>query len=278
MAKIHNKKRNIGIIYEQIVNYICKKAMEKNESDSEAGIKIIKECFRKGTQLNKEYRLFKALASTKGISSPLANSIIFEAKKACNNMFDSKKLEKEKSILIKKLNYSFGKGKIFEESIENYTLYATIQTLLNEWRDPENASFDLTTKYEIKLHESLTSPSKLKNNQNKNLKVDSLTYKLMNEIFYKKYSKVLNENQNKILEYYSANDKKSLTESFNNLKSNTHDLLKDYIKNCSNKILKEKYQLVNKQIKDLPTEDVSKQNLQKYLLLAKLKEELLGEE
>ena len=117
MAKIHNKKRNIGIIYEQIVQYICKKAMENNEADSETGMRIIKECFRKGTQLNKEYRLFKALADTKGISGPLANSIIFEAKKACNNMFDSEKLEKEKSGLIRKLNYSFGKGKIFEESV-----------------------------------------------------------------------------------------------------------------------------------------------------------------
>mgnify|MGYP001409308288 CR=1 FL=1 len=278
MAKIHNKKRNIGIIYEQIVQYVCKKAMENNEADSEAGIRIIKECFRKGTQLNKEYKLFKALAETKGISGHLANSIIFEAKKACNNMFDSEKLEKEKSSLIKKLNYSFGKGKIFEESIENYKLYATIQTLLNEWRDPKNASFDLTTKYEIKLHESLTTPVEEKNINNKSLKVDSLTYKLMNEIFDKKYSKILNESQNKILSYYSANDKESLNEVFCDLKVNTQNLLKDYMKSCSNKILKEKYQLINRQIDNLSTEDISKQNLQKFLLLAKLKEELLGEE
>ena len=50
------------------------------------------------------------------------------------------------------------------------------------------------------------------------------------------------------------------------------------MKSCSNKILKEKYQLINRQIDNLSTEDISKQNLQKYLLLAKLKEELLGEE
>jgi hypothetical protein len=278
MAKIHNKKRNIGIIYEQIVQYVCKKAMENNEDDSESGIRIIKECFKRGTQLNKEYRLFKALANTKGISGPLANSIIFEAKKACNNMFDSERLEKEKSILIRKLNYSFGKGRIFEESVEDYKLYATIQTLLNEWRDPKNASFDLTTKYEIKLHESLTSPVKKEDTKKENLKVDSLTYKLMNELFDKKYSKVLNENQNRILGYYSANDKESLSESFGELKSNTQNLLKDYMINCNNKILKEKYQLISRQIDSLSTKDITKQNLQKYLLLAKLKEELLGDE
>jgi hypothetical protein len=277
MAKIHNKKRNIGIIYEQIIQYICKKSMEKNETIPEAGIKIIKESFKKGTQLNKEYKLFKALANTKGISSPLANSIIFEAKKACNNMFDKDKLEKEKSVLIKKLNYEFGKGKIFEENIQNYKLYATIQTLLNEWRDPKNASFDLSTKYEIKLHESLISslavvPVK------KELKVDSLTYKLMNEIFNKKYSQILNDTQNKLLCYYSANDKDSLTESFAELKNNTNNLLEDYIISCDNNILKEKYKKIHNQISNLLIEDTTKENLQKYLLLAKLKEEILGGE
>ena len=96
MAKTHNKKRNIGIIYEQIIQFICKKVMESDEVSSEKAVEIIKENFAKGTQLNKEYKLFKALAKTKNISSPLANSIIFEAKKACNNMFDGKKLEREK--------------------------------------------------------------------------------------------------------------------------------------------------------------------------------------
>ena len=81
MPKTHNKKRNIGIIYEQVIQHVCKKAMENNEVSAEKGISIIKECFRKGTQLNKEYKLFKALAETKGVSGHLANSIIFEAKK-----------------------------------------------------------------------------------------------------------------------------------------------------------------------------------------------------
>lgn len=276
MAKIHNKKRNIGIIYEQIIQYICKKSMEKNEHAPEAGIEIIKESFKKGTQLNKEYRLFKALAETKGISSPLANSIIFEAKKACNNMFNSEKLEKEKSVLIKKLNYEFGKGKIFEENISNYKLYATIQTLLNEWRDPKNASFDLTTKYEIKLHESLIEKT-IQNDKavNKEIKVDSLTFKLMNDIFDQKYKNILNENQNVLLKHYTTDNQDSLIEAFSELKNNTCDLLEDYMSSCNNDILVEKYRIINSQIKNLSLKDTTKENLQKYLLLAKLKEELL---
>ena len=278
MPKTHNKKRNIGIIYEQVIQHVCKKAMENNEIEAETGINIIKEFFRKGTQLNKEYKLFKALAETKGVSGHLANSIIFEAKKACNNMFDSEKLEREKSNLIKKLNYSFGKGVIFEENIENYKLYATIQTLLNEWRDPKNASFDLTTKYEIKLHESLTAKKKDIEKPKQTIKADKLTFKIMNEIFEKKYKSVLNENQNKLLYYFSSNKEEDLIEECNSLKNDTQSLLKEYMNSCNNKILLEKYKSINYQINNLSTDDINKESLQKYLLLSKLKEELLGEE
>jgi len=278
MAKVHNKKRNIGIIYEQIIQFVCKKIMENDEVTSEKAIKIIKEHFADGTQLNKEYKLFKALADTKNVSSPLANSIIFEAKKACNNMFDGKKLEREKSKLIKALNYSFGKGIIFNENVKNYRIYATIQTLLNEWRDPQNASFDLTTKYEIKLHESLTEKSEIIKETKIVNKVDNLTYSLMNNIFKSKYSKLLNESQNNLLKYYAKNDKESLIENFKILKEETVSYLNDYIKNCDNKILLEKYNKVKNNITNISIENTSRDNLQRYLTIAKLKEELLGGE
>lgn len=274
----HNKKRNIGIIYEQIIQFVCKSLMESNNEIAEQGLSIIKEHFKEGTQLNKEYKLFKALSDTKGVSEHLANSIIFEAKKACNHMFNNEKLEREKSSLIKKLNYTFGKGVIFEESVKKYTEYATIQTLLNEWRNPETASFDLTTKYEIKLHESLSSSRQEEKTITDIPQVDSITYKLMNEIFSKKYSSLLNETQNKILKLYSTERNEELLESFSNLKIKTEMLLENYILKCDNKILKEKYQKVLNNISQLSDSDLSKENLQKYLTLSKLEEELLGEE
>mgnify|MGYP001174387078 FL=1 len=278
MAKVHNKKRNIGIIYEQIIQYMCKRIMENDEVTSEKAIKIIKEHFADGTQLQKEYKLFKALSDTKNVSGHLANSIIFEAKKACNNMFDGKKLEREKSKLIKNLNYSFGKGIIFNENVENYRIYATIQTLLNEWRDPKNASFDLTTKYEIKLHESLTEKVEIVKETKTIPKIDNLTYNLMNNIFEKKYSSFLNENQNKILKNYAKNEEELLRENFSILKEETLSCLNSYIANCDNNILLEKYKTVKNNISDVSTENTSRDNLQRYLTIAKLKEELLGGE
>lgn len=278
MAKVHNKKRNIGIIYEQIIQFVCKKIMENDEVTSEKAIKIIKEHFADGTQLNKEYKLFKALSDTHNVSGPLANAIIFEAKKACNNMFDGKRLEREKSKLIKELNYNFGKGIIFNENVKNYRTYATIQTLLNEWRDPQNASFDLTTKYEIKLHESLTKKVEVVTETKNIPKVDKLTYDLMNNIFEKKYNNLLNESQNKLLKLYAKNEESLLEENFKIIKNQTLDCLDSYINECSNSILLEKYKTVKQNILNVSTEDTSRDNLQRYLTIAKLKEELLGGE
>ena len=164
MSKSHNKKRNVGIIYEQLINFMCSRLLEEDNKTVSEAVSLIKNHFKPGSQLHKEYKLFKALATTSGVSDQLASSIIGEAKKACNKMFNNDILEKEKSRLIRDLNYSFGKGRIFEEKVENYRTYATIQTLLNEWLNDTN-NFDKTTEYEIKLHQKLTSqPKEVKSN------------------------------------------------------------------------------------------------------------------
>ena len=276
MARSHNKKRNVGIIYEQIINYVCNKLMYKEDKKDEVAISIIKNNFKKDSQLYKEYKLFKALASTKNVSGHLASSIISEAKKACNHMFDDDVLEKEKSSLIRDLNHNIGKGVIFEEKVKNYRTYATIQTLLNEWRKT-SSDFDKVTEYEIKLHESLTSKQII--SETKVMpKVDKLTYKLMKEMFNKKYNDKLNETQREIISAYIKDDESLLESKYLALKSSSKILLEEYIKKCNNSILLEKQNNIFSKLKRLDEKDMTKENMQKFLTLAKLKEELIGED
>lgn len=275
MSRSHNKKRNVGIIYEQIIRFVCNSLLNEDKETAESAIKIIKKHFNSNSQLLKEYKLFKALATTNNISDQLAYSIINEAKKACNNMFDSKKLEKEKSFLIKDLNYNFGKGKIFEEKVENYRTYATIQTLLNEWRSNQS-NFDKTTEYEIKLHNSLTEQV-IVENKNAPLKVDKITYKLMQEMFDKKYKTLLNGNQQKLISLFIEDDETKLIEEFKNSKKECIKYLNTYMSSCTNKVLKEKNSIIINNLKSLNENLVNKDNLQKFLTVEKLKEELLGE-
>lgn len=277
MSKVHNKKRNVGIIYEQVVQHICKNILEKNEVNAKKGIEIIKNNFKEGTQLNKEFKLFKALATTKNISDHLATSIINEAKKACNYHFDNDVLEKEKSKLIKELNYTFGKGVIFEESIKNYKTYATIQTLLNEWRNKNN--FDRITEFEIKLHESLTEKQQLNESYvlDKNVKFDKLTHNLMKKIFDQKYNAHLNENQKLLIQYYTNDNDNELIEHCKNIKDTTIKNLDSYIRNCDNNILIKKYESVKQNIFNLNENNIDKNQLKKFLTLSKLSNELNGD-
>lgn len=274
MAKSHNKKRNVGIIYEQIMSFICEKLMEDNKPEAEKAINIVKENFNTNSQLYKEFKLFKALAETHEVTDNLANLIITEAKSASNNMFDNYKLEKEKSKLIKDLNYTFGKGVIFEQNVSNYKIYATIQTLLNEWRNNDN-NFDKVTEYEIVLHENLTK--KADKVIEEVVQPSNLTRKLMKEIFDKKFSNILSESQKKLINLYTNEKDELVTEAFSNIKNECLELFESYMKNCDNSILNNKYNDIKDKLSSLNENDVSKDNLSKFLITLKLSEEILGE-
>lgn len=275
MNRVHNKKRNIGIIYDQIINFTCSNILEENNSQAEAALDIIKKHFKHSDQLKKEYKLFKALATTKGVSEQLASSIISEAKKACNEMFNSEKLEKEKSMLIKDLNYSFGKGKIFEEKISNYRIYATIQTLLNEWRN-SSKNFDLVTEYEIKLHQHLVE-NNISTEQVILPKVDKLTYGIMKEMFNKKYNSVLTESQQNLITLFINEDDDKLLENFKKIKTATISNLNKYFINCSNSTLLEKKDQVLYKVKNLSEDKTDRSTVEKYLTIIKLTNEVIGE-
>ena len=275
MPRTHNKKRNVGIIYEQIINFICGKLIEEDKKSAEAAVSIIKSHFKPNSQLYKEYKLFKALATTHNVNDQLASSIITEAKKACNNMFNSDSLEKEKSSLIRELNYSFGRGVIFEEKVSDYRTYATIQTLLNEWRDSSN-NFDKTTEYEIKLHNSLTKKEVIKESKMP-ISVDPLTYNIMKDKFNKQYMPQLNESQQGIIKAFISEDEELIVENYSKLKKSCLEVLNNYINRCNNSILIEKNSKIKSKLVSLDENDLSKENLQKFLIVSKLKEEILGE-
>lgn len=275
MSKMHNKKRNVGIIYEQLILHMCNKMLENKNDDVKEASKIIKRYFSKDTQLFKEYKLFKALVKTRNINSVLATSIIQEAKKACTNHFNEESLEKEKSDLIFELNKSFGKGKIFKEKVKNYKTYATIQTLINEWRSGVHCDFETVSQYEIKLHEWMTSKPAIIKESNTYKNIDPLTFKLMEENFNKKYTNKLSNIQRKIIkEFVESNNTEGTKELFYKVKHNTLNKLFEFRKSCSNNILNEKYSKVYKNIKELDENNISEETLKKVLTCAKLYEEL----
>ncbi len=135
--RIHNKKRNVGILYELLVRKVSESLVENNSETSDNALEIIEEFFAKDSVLLKEYRLFSALTKTYVESDHVIAKLLSEAKKGSNS-FDQASLEHEKSRLIKKINKTFDDANFFNAKIPEYKKFASIQTLLNAWRKPDH--------------------------------------------------------------------------------------------------------------------------------------------
>ena len=100
----HNKKRNVGIIYELLLGNITSNLLEGNKRQAKVTTRIIEKHFKKGTELYKEFRLFNALSKSHVSNTHIVASILNEAKVASRNL-DEKKLEREKSNLLRDITY-----------------------------------------------------------------------------------------------------------------------------------------------------------------------------
>ena len=192
----HNKKRNVGIVYELLLNYISSNLIESNEKNAKKATKIIEKHFKKGTELYKEFRLFNALAKSKVNSTHAIASILNEAKIAASSL-NIHKLDKEKSKLIRDINYNFAKD-FYYSDIKNYRDLGTIQLALNEWRKKEKdikKLIDYETKIgEIMLNQDSIVSEAIENNVNASHS-DRLVLKIMTEKFNKRYNEELTTDQ-----------------------------------------------------------------------------------
>ena len=89
MAKSHNKKRNVGIIYELLLRSVSDALIEGKTKKAQNTLDIIQKRFDKSTELYKEFRLFNALAKSTVSNSAIAAAILNEAKSAArkSNLF-----------------------------------------------------------------------------------------------------------------------------------------------------------------------------------------------
>ena len=91
----HNKKRNVGIIYELLLRYISSSLVESNKQAAKKGLTIIEKRFNKNTELYKEFRIFNALAKTTVSGTHVSAAILQEA-----NMNKSSQKPQEEGVSI----------------------------------------------------------------------------------------------------------------------------------------------------------------------------------
>lgn len=279
----HNKKRNVGIIYELLLRHISSSVIEEQQESADKAIAIIKRHFKDDTELYKEFRLFNALVKTTVSTGDVAATILSEAREVAKTI-DPEKLSVEKTRLIHSINHNLQREIFYRRHIPEYRMYATIQTLMNDWRKP-NESRDIARMAEFE--------SKVKNwllkekvepdlDKIKNPDADALVVRIMSEKLNKKFQGVLNEEQKEIIRSYvlhtNKNELGKLREYLEDLRGKTLDTLNEYLDQENNAILNEKADKVRKDLSSITTETIDDKTISQFLTIAHLKQTLIEEE
>jgi len=206
----HNKRRNTGLLYEFLVYSISRALVENNTKRSNVALKVIRRHFKPGCELYREFRLINSLLRTTVSSEAIAASIIQEAKLAARS-HDVAKLDREKSVLINTINRAINDSDFYDHQVNEYKMYATVQTLLNDWRVADS-DLGRVAQYEDQLLKWLVTE--------KATPVDTvvsddspghsrLLMKMMMKRLNEKYAHALSDTQKQLLRAYAfstAND------------------------------------------------------------------------
>ena len=275
MSKGHNKKRNVGIVYEQLVFTVSKAMIDNDKNTANKAIKIIKTYFSPGNELYKEYRLFNALVQTHVGSDALASRILEETKIA-SSQYDISKLRQEKSNLINEVNRVFGKDDFYMTPVKNYKLLATIHTLMEEWRN-KTPDVMRRVQYEAKLHEWLMTPkTEIIVEDMKTPNVNDLTVKVMRGSFNKKFGSDLNENQRALIKsLVFEGDHDKIRSRMESQRKKAIALMKSYQAQCDSSHVRSKIPQSLALLESLDSSDTSDKNIAKFLTVSQLCEELM---
>lgn len=283
MTVKHNKKRNVGIIYELLVQYVTNCIIEGKKSDAKKATKIIEKRFAKNTELYKEFRLFHALSNSTVTDTHIVASILSEAKRAARNI-DQAKLNKEKSALIRDINYTLNKQDFFYQNVPNYRTLGSIQIAINEWRE-DAPDIGVLIEFEKKIGEHLLSEKSSHEIDKMQQEVDAsnsdkLVFKLMTEKINQKYQNLSREEREIISHYvfYGEEDRNYLRSYLNEKRNNAIRLLEDFEDTESNNILIEKVDRVRSSIVALNNEEINDNSIVKFLTITKLINELKNKE
>lgn len=189
----HNKKRNTAFLYEALVQEYTKNVINKDEQNKSIILDILKEHFSKGRILHAELSLYKCVHESKNLDRKIADKILYEAKMDYNYL-PKDKIFAEQSRVINKINKSLGQS-IFSNFVPDYKNLASISQFFNS---------SLPVKDRVLLEETLIGKmcDASKQETDKLIAIDNLTYKTFIKKFNEKYTDSLIKEQKELLTNY----------------------------------------------------------------------------
>lgn len=285
MSKSHNKKRNTALLYEFLIRTISTALVEGDKKKSSTALRILRKNFKPGTQLYKEFRLFNALVKTTVSSDSVSSTIINEARTAATQA-DLQRLDREKSLLIRNINHMIHDDNFYDQPISEYRMYATIQTLFNEWRKPAGtADIAAMATYEDQLRKWLVAEKKQADHV---ISEDSpgesrLLMKVMMKKLNEKYSSALNAEQREIIRSYAfsaANDDQTtIKRKLEEIRKGLLESMGSYVdSNNESTYIVKKINEAKTQMLSESFDNIDDATVSRFMLYSALKQELSGDE
>jgi len=194
----HNKKRNTAFLFEALIKEMAKSVLEKDAKKQAMVAQIIKNHYAKETALYDELQLYRAINETKDVSENIARRIVIEARHQASSL-DTKKVFKEQSDLIRKINHNLGTD-VYANFVPDYKNLASIAQLF---------STATPVKKAVLLEDVLVETMVVKPVEQETMEpIDNLVYKTFATKFNEQYSHHLNEEQREVLTrfVYSISD------------------------------------------------------------------------
>lgn len=277
----HNKKRNVGLVYELISRYLAEGILAGDDVKVTKVKTLAQKHFNRSTALYKELRLFRALSETRVPTKESAQALL-EKVQGIAKLQSQTRLDLEKTALLHEINHEFGSG-FFQSNIHDYRLFATIQVLLNEWRGKtlfENISEIADLESKVLTH--LTSEEKksvVNLEEIASSDANGLLLKIMAEKINNKFGSSLNEDQRRIVQLYGTGDKESLVKEITTLRDrvllqlSTASEAKEFDKVVKEKLVQAKILLEGKYS---DTTKCDEEMISYYLGMSKLEKELVS--
>lgn len=128
----HNKKRNLGLVYEFLTREVTDSVVAKDRSRAARALGIMSEYLSEGCLLFPELSLHRQVMETRGVSERLARRIVDELKAAGIRASVKRSLfEQAKSDLIHEMNRTLGRDIFDRYRIPDYTAHASVNILMS---------------------------------------------------------------------------------------------------------------------------------------------------
>ena len=118
----HNKKHNIGIIFELLTRQVAEGVVRKKPQASQAATELINKYFSTNTVLHEELSLFNILLYNQTDSHRVAGKLL-ESVLAYANGINEVELCKSKDSLLEEVRSTFSEQDFFKIKIPNYKVY-----------------------------------------------------------------------------------------------------------------------------------------------------------